>query len=262
MIPAPVGHHCPECVREARRAFRLGPARRARTIAGLSATNILLLAIVAMFVVEILVSRGRILGIGLPNKTAFDLGALFPPAIAGIGPFHTHQYWRLVTAMFLHASLIHIALNGWALYLFGQFVEEWFGRARFFLIYFVTGFLASVASYAFGPVRELGVGASGAIVGLLGAFIAYNLRRWQLPMSRAHLRWAAIIIAINAIFGAAFAGIDNWAHGGGLVAGLFAGTFAEGVGPRPVHAVSRVLGFVVLIAVGVALTVWRTSTLS
>jgi membrane associated rhomboid family serine protease len=262
MVPAPVGHHCPECVREARRAFRMGPARRARTIAGLSATSLLLIAIIAMFAVEILVSSGRILGVGLPNKTAFDLGALFPPAIAGIGPFHTHQYWRLFTAMFLHASLLHIALNGYALWLFGQFVEDFFGRTRFFLIYFVTGFLASVSSYTFGPVQELGVGASGAIVGLLGAFIAYNFRRRHLSLARGHLRWALMIIAINVVFGAAFQGIDNWAHGGGLVAGLFAGTFAEGVGPRPVREASRVLGFVVLIALGVALAAWRTSALN
>src|SRR5439155_3602854 len=80
MIPAPVGHQCPECVAEARREFRMGARRQARTVAGLSATKILLFAITAVFAVEVVASHGQVLtfGGGLPNKTAFDMGALYP----------------------------------------------------------------------------------------------------------------------------------------------------------------------------------------
>ena len=263
MIPAPVGHHCPECVDEARREFRVGPRRRTRQLTGLSMTNLLLATIVGMFVVEIIVTRGGILSLssGLGGKQAFDLGALFPPAVAGLRPFHTSQYWRLITPMFLHANLLHIAFNGWALVIFGRFVESTFGRTRFLLIYFVTGFVASCTSYTFGPVAQLGVGASGAIVGLLGAFIAYNFRRRHLSLAQGNLRWALMLIVLNAILGASFHGIDNWAHGGGLVSGLLAGTFAEGVGTGETRRASRVLGFVALIAIGVVMVVLRTQSL-
>src|SRR5207245_7902717 len=101
----------------------------------------------------------------------FNLGALFPPAVT-----FGHQYWRLITAMFLHAGLLHLALNMYALYLFGYLIEDAFGRPQFLAIYFITGFLASAASFAFGPVGEVGVGASGAILGLLGAWLAFNYR--------------------------------------------------------------------------------------
>jgi rhomboid protease GluP len=163
--------------------------------------------------------------------------------------------------MFLHANLLHIALNGYALWLFGRFVENTYGRGWFLAIYFVTGFLASVTSYTFGPVEQLGVGASGAIVGLLGAFIAYNFRRRHMALAQGNLRWALMIIVINVVLGASFHGIDNWAHGGGLVSGFVAGTLADGVGPPKARPVTRVLGFLALIALGVVVTVIRTHAL-
>jgi membrane associated rhomboid family serine protease len=261
MIPAPVGHQCPECVGQARREFRMGTRQRARTIAGMSVTRLLLLSIVGVFILEVLVSHGQALGGGLPNKTAFDLGALFPPAVAGLPPFHSSQWWRLLTPMFLHANLLHIAFNGWALWIFGNFVENTFGRVRMLAIYFVTGFFASATSYTFGPFLQLGVGASGAIVGLLGAFIAYNFRRRHLSMAQGYLRWAIMIIVLNVILGQAFHGIDNWAHGGGLVSGLAAGTFAEGVGPREARPAIHVIGFLAIVAIAVVMVLLRTHSL-
>jgi membrane associated rhomboid family serine protease len=254
MIPAPVGHHCPECVAEARQAFRQSPASRVRTLAGTSMTKLLLVTIAVVFVIELVKGGTSRAGLAPDNLTLFQMGALFPPAVkAG-------QWWRLITVMFLHASILHIALNAWALWLFGQFVESSFGRLRFLSIYFLSGFLASVTSYAFGSPCQIGVGASGAIVGLLGAFIAYNFRRRHLSLAQANLRWALMIIGINVLFGAAIANVDNWAHGGGLVAGAALGTFAEGVGPRNIRPVTRVIGYVSVIAVGIALFVWRNQT--
>jgi membrane associated rhomboid family serine protease len=256
MIPAPVGHHCPECVAEAKRAFKVGARRRLRGAAGASATQVVLLAIIVMFAIEVVVSGGRALSVGVPNETAFKLGALYPPAIA-----HGGQYWRLITVMFLHANLLHIALNGYALWLFGRFVEDTFGRVRFLAIYFVTGFFAACVSYMFGPEQQLGVGASGAIVGLLGAFIAYNFRRRHMSLAQGNLRWALTIIVLNVAIGFGFHGIDNWAHGGGLVSGLLAGTFAEGVGPEETRPFMRVLGFVLLVVAGVVMVILRTQAL-
>jgi rhomboid protease GluP len=256
MIPAPVGHHCPNCVAEARREFREGPARRVRSIGSTSATRVLLIAIAVVFVIELV--RGGLGRAGLaPSPQALvDMGALVPLLV------HAGQWWRLVTVMFLHASLLHIALNAWALWLFGQFVETTFGRGRFLLIYFVSGFVASVTSYTFGSPCAVGVGASGAIVGLLGAFIAYNFRRRHLSLNQANLRWALMIIVLNLVIGLSFQHIDNWAHGGGLVGGLVAGTFAEGVGPSDVRPWTRVLGFVALVALAIGVAVVRTQTFS
>jgi membrane associated rhomboid family serine protease len=122
----------------------------------------------------------------------------------------------------------------------------------------VTGLLASVASYAFGPALELGVGASGAIVGVFGAFIAYNYRRRHLAMAAANLRMAVLLIVVNAALAFAWHGIDWRAHVGGLVSGIAAGHVAEGFGTARQRTIVRILGFGALIALGVALVIWRT----
>jgi membrane associated rhomboid family serine protease len=263
MIPAPVGHQCPECVAQARQEFRTGARRGVRTVAGVSATKFLLFIIGAVYVLEIILSHGQALsfGNGVPTKTAFDMGALFPPAVAGVPPFGDPQYWRLFTAMFLHANLLHIAFNAWALWIFGNFVEATFGTPRMLLIYFVTGLFASATSYTFGPTIQLGLGASGAIVGLLGAFIAYNFRRRRSAVAQGYIRWAIMIIVLNVVWAGLYPGIDNWAHGGGLVSGVAAGVFAEGIGSGEARRASRVIGFVIIIVIGVAMVVLRTQSL-
>jgi len=177
---------------------------------------------VAMFLVETVLGGSRSLFSGPSQQKLFELGALYPPAIA-----QAHQYWRLITPMFLHAGLIHLAFNSYALYLLGFMVEGVFGKARFLAIYFVAGFLASVTSFAFGPAGEVGVGASGAIFGLLGAWVAFNYRRRTSYEASANLRWALMLIGINLVLGFSIAGIDNFAHLGGLVTGAVAGTLAE-----------------------------------
>jgi rhomboid protease GluP len=253
MIPAPIGYQCPECVAQARREFRGGARRRARTVAGQSVTTLILGAIVLMYVFEILLSSGSV----EPTLSALvRLGAMETLLVAD------GQYWRLITATLLHAGILHLLFNAYALYLFGRFVEETFGRVRFLAIYLVSGFLASVASFAFSPPGRVGVGASGAISGLLGAFIAYNFRRRHLTLAQGNLRWALMIIAINAVFGLTFPGVDNRAHLGGLIAGMAAGVVAEGVGPRGARRAIQIGGFAALVALGIALTIWRIDNLS
>ena len=139
------------------------------------------------------------------------------------------QNWRLVTAMFLHAGLLHIAFNAYALWVFGSVVEQELGRVRFLLIYFTTGIVASAASYAFGP-NAVGVGASGAIFGIFGAFVTYNYRRRHLAIAAARLRSAVTLVVINMVLALSIQGIDWRAHVGGFFAGLIAGFAAEGVG--------------------------------
>jgi membrane associated rhomboid family serine protease len=250
MIPAPVGHQCPECVEQARRDFRSGPGRALR--GGVSATNALLVAIAIPFVIEVILGGPQ----ALFNPSAeilFDMGAMQPIAVAD------GQFWRLFTAMFLHVGLLHVALNAYFFWLFGRMVEASFGRTWMVLIYVVAGFLASVASYAFGPVTSLAVGASGAISGVFGAFIAYNYRRRQHAMNAANLRLALTVIVLNAVIAVAYREIDWRAHVGGLVAGFALGYLADSSGPARQRAVVRFAGVATLVAIGIALVLWRTT---
>ena len=249
MIPAPVGHQCPECVEQARRDFRSGPGRALR--GGVSATNALLVAIAIPFVIEVILGGPQ----ALFNPSAeilFDMGAMQPIAVAD------GQFWRLFTAMFLHAGLLHVALNAYFFWLFGRMVEASFGRTWMVLIYVVAGFLASVASYAFGPVTTLAVGASGAISGVFGAFIAYNYRRRQHAMNAANLRLALTVIVLNAVIAIGYSSIDWRAHVGGLVAGFALGYLADSSGPARQRAVVRFAGVATLVVIGIALVLWRT----
>ena len=250
MIPAPVGHQCPECVEQARRDFRSGPGRALR--GGVSATNALLVAIAIPFVIEVILGGPQ----ALFNPSAeilFDMGAMQPIAVAD------GQFWRLFTAMFLHAGLLHVALNAYFFWLFGRMVEASFGRTWMVLIYVVAGFLASVASYAFGPVTTLAVGASGAISGVFGAFIAYNYRRRQHAMNAANLRLALTVIVLNAVIAIGYSSIDWRAHVGGLVAGFALGYLADSSGPARQRAVVRFAGVATLVVIGIALVLWRTA---
>lgn len=127
------------------------------------------------------------------------------------------QYWRLITPVFLHAGLIHLLLNSYALYSLGIGVELLYGRARFLVIYLVAGVISTVTSLIFSS--SLSVGASGAIFGLFGAFVYFAL------VNRRRIGrgiWAAILppLLINLGFGIAVPGIDNYAHVGGLLGGL------------------------------------------
>jgi membrane associated rhomboid family serine protease len=249
MIPAPVGFQCPECVETARREFRQGPGRPFR--GGVSVTQVLLALIVAVFVLEVV--RGGPQSLFNPDQQVlFDMGAMQPFAVAA------GQFWRLVTAMFLHFGLIHLLFNGWALWVFGSQVEAAYGRTWMLLIYLVSGFLATVASYAFGPANALAVGASGAIFGIFGAFIAYNYRRRHLALAAANLRMAMTLILINLFLAFGFARIDWRAHLGGIIVGFLAGYAAEGYGSPAQRRAIQVFGFLALVAGGVALTAWRT----
>jgi len=225
---------------------------------------LLLVAIGAMYVVEIISGGPGSLMTGPSTLKLINLGASVGVAqlpngdIVGIA---VGQNWRLLTAMFLHAGLWHIAFNAYALWIFGSMVEQELGRVRFLLIYFVTGIVASAASYAFGPYYAVGVGASGAVFGVFGAFVTYNYRRRHLAIAMARLRSALTLIVINAVLAVAVEGIDWRAHVGGFVAGVIAGFAAEGVGSATDRLLILVVGFLGLLAVAAGLVIWHTNQL-
>ena len=138
------------------------------------------------------------------------------------------DYWRLFTATFLHAGWMHLALNCLALLIFGHQIEQIYGRGRFLALYFIAGLAGSVTSYALSisaAPNTLGVGASGAIFGLLGGLVAFYVvhRNRFGVIGRQSLTGLLVIVAINVVFGFIVPGVDNFAHIGGFVAGLLTG---------------------------------------
>jgi len=153
---------------------------------------------------------GRGDAMGLDGQTLVDFGAKWTPYI------RMGQWWRLVTAGFLHGGLLHILMNSWVLFDLGAQVEEIYGGSRMLVIYFLSsvgGFYVS-ALWAPGP----SVGASAALFGLIGAMIAVGMRHRSTlgdHVKGLYIRWA--------IYGLLFGllpGIDNAAHVGGLASGF------------------------------------------
>ncbi|MEN6408396.1 MAG: rhomboid family intramembrane serine protease [Anaerolineaceae bacterium] len=137
------------------------------------------------------------------------------------------QIWRLVTPMFLHGSILHIAFNMYALYAIGLALEQQYGYARYLALFLLSGFAGNVASFLFSP--NASVGSSTAIFGLLaaqGVFVWQN-RRFFGDRAKSILINTVTIAGINLILGLT-PGIDNWGHLGGLVGGVI---FAALAGP-------------------------------
>jgi len=142
------------------------------------------------------------------------------------GPYTTGgEYWRLVTAGFVHGNFLHMALNMWCLFSLGRISEKLFGKWPTFCIYMVTGVGGALLSVAHNQ-RQISVGASGAVFGIAGALIA-GLKFGELPISwrerRSTLSSVAIFVVISLIWGSGSAGTDNMCHLGGFVTGLLIG---------------------------------------
>jgi rhomboid protease GluP len=153
------------------------------------------------------------------------------------------DYYRLVTAMFLHGSIMHIFFNAYALYIIGSYIERLFGHTRFAIIYLLGGLGGSVLSVIMGDLSaNVGsVGASGAVFAIFGAEMIYLYRHRELlgQRGRDQLRNLLVLLGVNFFIGIASSTpgarvrIDNWAHLGGLLGGLVLTWF---IGPRFVAA--------------------------
>lgn len=175
-------------------------------------TTLLLVLIGIAFLAETL------LGGSTEPRVLLTLGANFPPLV-----LQSHQYWRLVASMFLHIGFVHLLVNGWALLQLGALFELILGSRKLLLVYFVSGIAGSLASVMF--TRSLSAGASGAIFGVMGALIAFLLKRRQLltPQAKGLLSQLVGWAVINVFLGFSIPGIDNAAHLGGCTAGLLLG---------------------------------------
>jgi rhomboid protease GluP len=152
----------------------------------------------------------------------FGIGSIDSSILARFGmsypmPIDLFQPWRLVMAVFLHGSLMHIVFNMWVLMDIGPQLEEMYGSARFFFIYILTG----ICGYIFSSVlsRSPSMGASGALLGLVGVLLAITTGRRSAGMQMLRsqvIRWIIYI----AVWGLIFPGIDNFAHFGGFISGF------------------------------------------
>jgi len=133
-----------------------------------------------------------------------------------------HEYWRFITPIFLHAGMLHLFFNSYSLYAVGPTVEKIYGNHKFVFIYFLAGIMGNIASFALTPYPNIpGVGASGAIFGLLGAIVYYGVENPR-TFKRYFGYNVIVIIIINLAFGFSTEGIDNFAHIGGLIGGFLA----------------------------------------
>ncbi|MCW2790003.1 MAG: hypothetical protein JWQ91_857 [Aeromicrobium sp.] len=227
MREASVGFQCPSCIAEGARTVR-----SPRTIAGGAVSgrdgivSLVLIGInVAAYVLQV--------ATGDRGGAIFDDGALWGYGVAD------GDYWRLVTSAFLHGSILHLAFNMYALYLFGPFVERALGTWRFAAAYLTSAMTGSVLVYLLADPRINTIGASGAVFGLFAMALILLLR------ARQDVRGLLVLLAINALISTQ--GNISWqGHLGGFLGGLVLGA-AFAYAPRKHRT---------LVQVGVLAALW------
>ncbi|MCZ6792418.1 MAG: rhomboid family intramembrane serine protease [Planctomycetota bacterium] len=188
-------------------------------------TSLLLLLVLGFFVLELVADQ----------KFEGDPDAQPHVLLGSLAYFSTveqHQYWRLVSAMFLHAGLLHIFFNAMVLFDLGRFCEPMVSPYKFFTIYMLSGIGGSLASLAYGYdadfalVREhfpesperYSLGASGALCGLIGMLLVYSIKERHRQLRESLVRWVIFIAVFSFL-----PGIDHMGHIGGFVVGCLLG---------------------------------------
>ncbi len=215
----PLPDRCPRCGAPLYFARELPPPapKRKPNYAYLrhSPTMVFIAMCVIAYLIEVVVGRSFDPSVPALLKTGANEGSRI---FAG-------QWWRLLTAMFLHGNFLHIASNMWALFNLGLLAEILYGRRNYIFLYLVAGLGGSVASILWHP-QEVGVGASGAIFGIAGALLpALKFQKNpRVAMAlKGALRSILFFVVFNLALGATIPVIDNAAHVGGLLTGLVVG---------------------------------------
>ncbi len=234
MTSTPVGMRCPECSRQRTKVHTAASIRRDPQLAyALIAINVI--AFVAMTA-----GGGTLTGRG--GGQVFQNGALFGPAVAD------GDWWRIVTAGFLHAGLLHLAFNMYFLYFLGTMLEPEIGKLRFAVIYFVSLIGGSFGALLISP-DAVTVGASGAVFGLMGAAIIAMRARGVAPMQSG----LGTVLLLNLAITFFIPGISIGGHLGGLIAGGIVGFLMFEVAAQRREVMRYVLG--ASIGLGVVLAV-------
>ncbi|MCG5440518.1 rhomboid family intramembrane serine protease [Micromonospora foliorum] len=267
MRDASVGHQCPECVNEGRRSVR--PARTAFGGGTAGRHGYVTKALIAVNVLFLLLSiasaRGGDAAVGgsgfgglMGGSTPLtEWGAVLGRAYLSdytLGGIAEGQWYRLVTAMFLHYGVLHLLLNMWALWVLGRSLEASLGRVRFAALYLIAGLGGNVAAYLFSSPRAATVGASTAVFGLFAALIIIE-RRLGRDISRI-----IPILVINLVFTLAVPGISIPGHLGGLVVGALM-ALVLAYAPRSRRTLVQVGGGAIILLILLALVLFRTAQL-
>jgi len=229
------------------------PAREAPVTVGLMVLNVLVFLAIA------LAGGGWWHAV---NGVQLDWGANFAPAT------QDGQWWRLFSAMFIHFGVWHLVVNMWALWDIGRLLETLLGRWRFAALYLGAGVCGNLLSLVVQGNRAVSGGASGAVFGLYGALLVFLwVERKQ--VEAGEFRWlfggALGFSVLMLALGWFMPGIDNAAHGGGLVAGaLWAGLLLQpwtsgspAVGLRPCLSAIALIGAIALLCVVLPEPVYR-----
>ncbi len=233
MTPTPVGMRCPECSRE---------RTQVKTIRSAPTAPVVTMTLIAINVIVFLAetASGASLG-GGGGGTIYEKGALFGPLIA-----QQNEYWRIVTAGFLHDGVFHIFVNMLSLYFVGMVLEPAIGRLNFAAIYFASLLAGSFGALLFQPGIPT-IGASGAIFGIFGALIVVAHAR-GIPIWQSGLGFWLIL---NLIISFSFTGISVGGHLGGLAAGLIGGWLVVEVGERRRQQAVALAGIALIGVLGV-----------
>jgi rhomboid protease GluP len=191
-----------------------------RLIGRLDFARAVTIGCVATYVVSLLLDPRA----ALHARSPFDLlapsdAALVALGMTGAGPWAAGWWWTLLTAIYLHGSLLHLVFNLLWIRQLAPAVEQLFGPARLVTIFTAAGVAGFVVSNAMGVA--LTIGASGAVFGLLGAMVAYGRSRggtFGVAVLRQYGQWAALMF----VFGFFMTGVNNWAHAGGFLGGYLA----------------------------------------
>lgn len=166
---------------------------------------------IAVFILMTIVDRIR------PDQSLLQYGGFYGPSIQ-----QNHEYYRIITSLFLHGGIQHLLNNMVMLAALGTNLEMEIGKVRFLLIYFLSGAGGSALSYWMQLNQGefyVSVGASGAIFGLMGGSIYVALRNYG-HLGRVTGKGLIFMAALSLYFGITSAGVDNYAHIGGLVSGV------------------------------------------
>jgi len=193
-------------------------------------TPILILLCIAIFVLMYIFGNGS-----EDINTLVKFGANYQPLVkAG-------EVWRLISAMFLHIGIIHLACNMYSLWIIGRQLETFLGKFKFLIVYLGSGILGSLLSVTLHT--SVSAGASGAIFGLMGSLLYFGYH-YRLYLGSVMKTQVMPVIVLNLLIGFMLTGIDNYAHIGGLIGGyLF--TMALGV-PGKSKASEKVNGWIVI----------------
>jgi len=157
--------------------------------------------------------------VDMPTRALLEFGAM-----NGYIVVHDGEWWRLITAMFLHGGMTHLLMNMFSLYIVGRPMELYFRPRSYLSIYFLSGIIGGLASLIVHP-NSVGIGASGAIFGVFGALGGYFLeyRRELGDQAKVVMKDFGLIIGINLLLGFSIPNIDVSAHVAGMFSGLIGG---------------------------------------